>query len=71
MVSLYTRRLRSCDAFRCWRALIGFTAGLLMLFTHPDRAFARNVILFVADGLRQGSVNEADAPTMGRLRKDF
>ena len=70
MVSFYTRQSRSNDAFRCRQALIGFTASLLLLFTHPDRAFARNVILFVADGLRQGSVNDIDAPTMSRLRKE-
>jgi hypothetical protein len=29
----------------------------------------RNVIIFVADGLRNGSVNEADAPTLSMIRK--
>lgn len=29
----------------------------------------RNVIIFVADGLRHGSVNESDAPTLSMIRK--
>ena len=43
---------------------------LLLLLTHQNKGFARNVILFVADGLRQGSVKDADAPTMSRLKKE-
>ena len=31
--------------------------------------FGRNAIIFVADGLRQGSVNEEDSPTMNFVRK--
>ena len=42
-------------------------SGLLLLLL-PGVTQARNVILFVADGLRQGSVNDEDAPTMSGLR---
>lgn len=30
----------------------------------------RNIIIFVADGLRHGSVNETDAPTLSMIRKE-
>jgi hypothetical protein len=30
----------------------------------------RNIVIFVADGLRPGSVNEQDAPTMSALRRE-
>ncbi len=40
----------------------------LFLSLSPSFAQARNVIIFVADGLRQGSVNDEDAPTMSSLR---
>ena len=43
--------------------------GLLLALGLPDPMFARNVIIFVADGLRHGSVNPTDAPTMYRLRE--
>ena len=33
------------------------------------QAGGRNVIVFVADGLRPGSVNSANAPTLNALRK--
>ncbi len=36
---------------------------------HASAAHHRNVIIFVADGLRPGSVNPADAPTLTSLRK--
>ena len=36
----------------------------------PLPSFSRNVIIFVADGLRQGSVNQTDAPTMYELRRE-
>src|ERR1700724_3744934 len=42
-------------------------SGLLLLLS-PGITLARNVILFVADGLRQGSVNHEEAPTMSGLR---
>src|SRR5689334_13956838 len=35
---------------------------------HPKHQNKRNVIIFVADGLRAGSVNATDAPTMLSLR---
>src|SRR5579871_491278 len=34
-----------------------------------DRAKHRNVVIFVADGLRAGSVNATDAPTMLKIRE--
>jgi hypothetical protein len=40
----------------------------LLLWLSPGITLARNVIIFVADGLRQGSVNDEDAPTMSGLR---
>jgi Type I phosphodiesterase / nucleotide pyrophosphatase len=33
----------------------------------PGHAFAQNMIVFVADGLRPGSVNDVDAPNLSRL----
>jgi predicted AlkP superfamily pyrophosphatase or phosphodiesterase len=47
--------------------LVVLSGLFLLLFS--DLTLARNVILFVADGLRQGSVNDEDAPTMSLLRK--
>jgi len=43
-------------------------SGLLLLLS-SGMTLARNVLLFVADGLRQGSVNDDDAPTMSGLRE--
>lgn len=48
-------------------ALVVFSGLILLLFC--EVTLARNVILFVADGLRQGSVNDEDAPTMSLLRE--
>jgi Type I phosphodiesterase / nucleotide pyrophosphatase len=42
-------------------------ATSLLALSSP--AFARNVIIFVADGLRHGSVNPEDAPTLCELRQ--
>ncbi len=42
-------------------------AGLYLL--SAPAVFARNVIIFVADGLRSGSVNEHDAPTLAAIRQ--
>jgi Type I phosphodiesterase / nucleotide pyrophosphatase len=70
MFNIFLRQSRSWDAFGCRRAFIGFCTVLLLLLTHQNKGFARNVILIVADGLRQGSVNDVDAPTMNRLRKE-
>src|SRR3984893_18695356 len=50
----------------CFFTLLGFSGMLLLLL--PGVTQARNVILFVADGLRQGSVNDENAPTMNELR---
>ena len=36
---------------------------------HAAAVQRRNVIIFVADGMRHGSVNETDAPTMLMLRQ--
>jgi Type I phosphodiesterase / nucleotide pyrophosphatase len=44
----------------------GILAALLAAATPV--AFGRNAIIFVADGLRHGSVNPTDAPTMADLR---
>jgi Type I phosphodiesterase / nucleotide pyrophosphatase len=41
--------------------------AVALLFSAP--AFGRNVIIFVADGLRNGSVNQTDAPTLYALRQ--
>ncbi len=46
-------------------AALVFAATLL--FSAP--VFGRNVIIFVADGLRNGSVNQTDAPTLYTLRQ--
>jgi len=39
--------------------------------SHSDKhsSARRNVIIFIADGLRTGSVNSTDAPTMLALRE--
>src|ERR1700731_3630929 len=49
------------------RSLIFFYGLFLILL--PEITLARNVIVFVADGLRQGSVCDEDAPTMSLVRK--
>src|SRR5258708_20852235 len=41
--------------------------GAMVLFAAA--ALGRNVIIFVADGLRNGSVNRSDAPTLYALRQ--
>jgi Type I phosphodiesterase / nucleotide pyrophosphatase len=48
-------------------AVLVITASLCVLSSVP--VFARNIIIFVADGLRYGSVNPEDAPTMDALRQ--
>jgi arylsulfatase A-like enzyme len=50
-------------------ALALFVFSGLFLFFLGERSPARNVILFVADGLRQGSVNHEDAPAMSFVRE--
>ena len=56
-------QLRQC--FSKQSAALVFAATLW--FFAP--AFGRNVIIFVADGLRNGSVNQSDAPTLYALRQ--
>src|ERR1700729_216655 len=46
---------------------LAIPATLIVLSSAP--ALARNVIIFVADGLRYGSVNSEDAPTLYELRQ--
>src|SRR4051812_2392313 len=36
----------------------------------PKATVAHNVLIFVADGLRTDSVNEKDAPTFAKLRRE-
>src|SRR5271165_3084687 len=40
----------------------------LFFWLSPGIALARNVIIFVADGVRQGTVSDEDAPTMSSIR---
>jgi hypothetical protein len=47
------------------RAAFVFATALLL----SSSAFGRNVVIFVADGLRNGSVNQGDAPTTYALRQ--
>jgi len=57
-----------------WGAMV-LTALILVAIAAPARQTAnpkpsrRNVIIFVADGLRQGSVNEKDTPTLWAIRQ--
>ena len=48
-------------------AVLG-SAGLLPALGQPARTRRRNVILFVADGLRHGSVNQQETPALWRVR---
>jgi arylsulfatase A-like enzyme len=58
-------------------AAASLTLALIFVFVRsfhaqeptPPAAPRRNVIIFVADGLRHGSVNETDAPTLSMIRK--
>lgn len=50
--------------------LVATMVAAALVFSSSAPAFARNVIIFVADGLRYGSVNPEDAPTMYELRQD-
>ncbi|MBE7196841.1 MAG: alkaline phosphatase family protein [Parafilimonas terrae] len=51
------------------RALTSCLIGLGLLGPSGAQAEPRNVVLFVADGLRYGMVNATNAPTMDRLMK--
>jgi hypothetical protein len=50
-------------------AVAVFLAGCAAAVDHASAQSARNVIIFVADGLRHGSVNATDAPTLLKLRQ--
>jgi Type I phosphodiesterase / nucleotide pyrophosphatase len=65
MAGLVYKRLFNCLGSRLGRLLV--SAIGVALFATP--AFSRNVIIFVADGLRNGSVNPEDAPTLYELRR--
>jgi arylsulfatase A-like enzyme len=47
----------------------GAALVIAALLLSSATAFCRNVIIFVADGLRNGSVNQTDAPTFHALRQ--
>src|ERR1700722_19669338 len=65
MTGFFSRRF--WDRFDNRFAGLAITAALILLSSAP--AFSRNVIIFVADGLRHGSVNPEDAPTFYELRR--
>jgi arylsulfatase A-like enzyme len=46
-----------------------FARSFRALQAAPAAPSHRNVIIFVADGLRNGSVNQTDAPTLSMIRK--
>jgi hypothetical protein len=60
----HSRRVRRSSFRQEFVILFGV---ILILFT--GISCGRNAIIFVADGLRQGSVNEEDAPTLSLVRK--
>jgi hypothetical protein len=65
MTGFFFRRF--CDCFENRFAGLAITAALILWSSAP--AFSRNVIIFVADGLRHDSVNPEDAPTFYELRR--
>jgi hypothetical protein len=52
---------------RFHRQSVALVFAATLLFSAPG--FGRNVIIFVADGLRNGSVNQTDAPALYALRQ--
>jgi Type I phosphodiesterase / nucleotide pyrophosphatase len=52
---------------RFHRQSVALVFAATLLFSAPG--FARNVIIFVADGLRNGSVTQTDAPTLYAVRQ--
>ena len=58
---------RITGRFGVRRVLFSCLIGLSI--AGPAGAQARNVVLFIADGLRDGMVNAANAPTMDRLMR--
>jgi arylsulfatase A-like enzyme len=65
MNSLLPIESRFLQFLQFLRAALVFSVVLLL----ASPAFARNVIIFVADGFRNGSVNQHDAPTLYALRR--
>ncbi len=65
MTGFVYRRFSRCFDNRFAGLAIAVT--LIVLSSAP--ALARNVIIFVTDGLRYGSVNSEDAPTLYQLRQ--
>jgi hypothetical protein len=65
MTGFSYRRFSRCFDNRLAGPVIAVT--LIVLSSAP--ALARNVIIFVTDGLRYGSVNSVDAPTLYELRR--
>lgn len=61
--------LRNHRRFVVRRSLTSCLIGLGLLAASGAQAEPRNVVLFIADGLRYGMVNAANAPTMDRLMK--
>jgi arylsulfatase A-like enzyme len=58
---------------RAIATLFNILAGLSVAVASaqpPDTPRPHNIILFVADGLRRGSVNPADTPALARVRKE-
>ncbi|MDQ7762070.1 alkaline phosphatase family protein, partial [Xanthomonas sontii] len=51
------------------RAILSGLVGLSLAGSAQAQPQARNVVLFIADGLRDGMVNAATAPTMDRLMR--
>jgi hypothetical protein len=51
-------------------ALVGFMLAWIMAASAFAQSTPHNVLLFVADGLRPGMINEQTAPTMTALMKD-
>lgn len=50
-------------------ALVGSAHAAGAAHDDDDRRAPRNVIIFVADGLRRGSVNSSDTPTLLKIRR--
>src|ERR1044072_2965551 len=51
--------------------IAAFVLGLVLAASaQPKGPPQRNVLIFVADGLRADSVNPKDAPTFARIRRD-
>ena len=62
---------------RCWAAIMAVALALAAAalcvsgtaLAAADHPAARNIVIFVADGLRPGSVNAQDAPALNALRE--